>query len=704
MGEKLLRVNSIGGRTLVLVLCVLSMTITGGIVLPGSTAAMDGDAVQRVTVQQHSPSVAQNETPPHRNPDDYSEDGDLESLETWLADRLASQLNESAIQLSEGEYELAEGYVDEEYRERLEQYVDVAGETDGESREDEFEEAATKQEELAENRQEYRETKAEYEEARDAGNEARARELARELERLAAEIDGISHDLQRTYQSVNNATSQDVSSAEDAINRTNSDVQQEQAVIRDLVFVETTLQLEAENDEISFLEPLTATGTLRTANDSTVANESIRLEIDGRSTVVETDANGTFDLEFRPTNTSLSAENVTVRYVPERSSVYLGSETNVSVSITQEEPSVDIHEAPADVTYGDPVRVRGAVHVDDVAVDGVPLEVLVDGAVLGETRATDGQFDDEFELPASVAAGDAELRVRIPFEERALAAADAKTATTVRETETDLAVTAREVDERRLQINGSLEAVTGVGVAAQPVQLRVDGVTATTVTTAEDGSFSETVTVPPSVTSDAVEVDATYRGAGSNLAESDVKATVQLRPTGSEARKGLSSIQTWVWAAVGFGGVTAIGGAIWWYRRRQSPTHERVATPDESETTVETRGPSPAETLLSRASDQLSQGDANAAVQTAYAAVREHLESSVEDAGALTHWEFYRRYRSDGESPTADALEAVTRQYERASFTLEAVSEQDAEAVLDDTRQLCEGDTTRVDGGNTADD
>jgi len=102
---------------------------------------------------------------------------------------LAAQLGDGAIQLSEGEYELASEYVGEEYRDRLGQYVDVAGQTEGRVTRSKFEEAGEQQARLSEAVAEYRETKDEYEAAREAGNEDRARELGRELETLADEIE-----------------------------------------------------------------------------------------------------------------------------------------------------------------------------------------------------------------------------------------------------------------------------------------------------------------------------------------------------------------------------------------------------------------------------------------------------------------------------------------------------------------------------------
>jgi len=61
-------VNYAGGRALILALFVVSVAMTGGIVMTGSTAAADGDAVQFVVAQQNATDEDQNETTPIGTP------------------------------------------------------------------------------------------------------------------------------------------------------------------------------------------------------------------------------------------------------------------------------------------------------------------------------------------------------------------------------------------------------------------------------------------------------------------------------------------------------------------------------------------------------------------------------------------------------------------------------------------------------------
>ncbi|TMT87957.1 hypothetical protein E2L06_10785 [Haloterrigena sp. H1] len=661
-------------------------------------SAADGDAVYRVAVQQNGTDEEQNETTPHRNPDNYSEDGDLNSVEGWLADRLSTQLGESAIQLSEGEYELAKDYVGEDYRERLGQYVDVAGETDGESQEDEFEEAGEKQSRLSDTVQEYRETKDEYEAAREEGNEQRARERARELETLANEIESLGGSVRESYDKIENQTNADLSEADTAVENVTETIQTEQAVVREQSFEKTELTLTSERETISFLEPLVATGELRTADGTPIANEEIRLTIGNHTKWVTTDSAGAFTLEYRPTDEQLSTDKLAVQYVPKTESVYLGDETNVSVSIEQAEPTVSLSEVSSEVSYNDEAAVAGELAVDGTPVDGVTLAVVLEGEQIGTATVTDGEFSGTGTVSASVPDGVAELGVRLPFDDQALAATNNTTTVTVRETESKLSIEGESTGSREITVNGTLGTASGDGVAGETVQLRIDGTSVGTVTTGEGGSFGETVSVPDSISGSDVTVAVVYEGSGSNLAPTTAETVVVIGQTGTQ-------LPTSVWLAGGFLAVIAAGLGFWWYRRsateipsggpaddRQSTLDGTTATKKSSDLSSDTVTP-----LLERAHEQLTSGRPDDAARTSYAAVRRALAARMDKQGALTHWEFYRTYRSE-DVPDAELLHDITQGYERAAFGRESVSTDEASGILERARRLCGSDESSSDG------
>ena len=259
----------------------------------------------------------ENETVRHRNPDRYAAEGDRDQLERWLEGRLQSRLEGSAIELSEGEAELAREHLDEEYRERLGQYVEVTGD---EEKAETFEDAREEQERLVEAVDAYEEEKEAYERARESGDEERAREHARNLDRLWSDIDEASRELDSSYDAVSNETDADLSAADAAVDEVRESVETEQTAVREEHFLETELTLEPDDSNrsnVSFLEPLTATGELQTANGSAIANEEIYLEIGNATERVDTDSNGAFDLAYRPTTLPLETDALPVAFVPD---------------------------------------------------------------------------------------------------------------------------------------------------------------------------------------------------------------------------------------------------------------------------------------------------------------------------------------------------------------------------------------------------
>ncbi|WP_255681355.1 hypothetical protein [Natrinema sp. SYSU A 869] len=698
--------NNVSGHAVVLTFLVLLLGATAGAGLTGVAVAKDGDAVQRVAVQQTDSEEDQNETSPHRNPDNYSENGDLEGVEGWLTDRMSSQLGEGAIQLSEGEYELAKGYIDEEYQNRLEQYVDVAGETEGNNLADEFENASEKQSQLTDAVQEYRETKAEYEAAREAGDEGRARELARELETLANEINSLGGSVRESYDSVEAGTGADLSEPNAAIEGVTEDIRSEQMTVREQEFVETDLTVTPERETISFVEPLVATGELRTSDGDPIADTEIRLDINNHTKRVSTDSNGVFSLEYRPTTESLSVEELEVRYVPNTQSTYLGDRTNVSVSIGQTEPTVSLSEASSEVAYGTEATVAGEVDVDGVPVDDVPLAVILDGQRIGTVTVTDGEFNGSANVPASVPDGETELRVRFPFEDRALAPTSDASGIMVRETDSSLSVAGTSAGDGRVVLDGTLATDGGDGIGGEPVQIQIDGTTVGNTTTMADGTFEETVTIPNSVGGNDMGVVAVYEGHESNIKS----ATAETIVTVGSGRTELG-LPRWDWLAVGFG-LVIVGGLVgWWYRQSggTSPAPNGPGADQDSPATgIESSGSEQSvhqfavEPLLERASDQLSRGRPDDAAHSSYVAVRQALSSQIDGRDALTHWEFYRTFQNEDETK-ATLLREVTEGYESAAFGQDRISTTEATAVLERAQALCGLDDPSTDN-NPADD
>ena len=666
-----------------------------------------------------------NETVRHANPDTYDEGGDSDRIAGWLSDRLSSQLAESSAAISEGEYERAREILGDEYREQLEQYVEVSGETD-DGEESAFERAADQQETYADTLEQFNETQEEYERALEDGDDERTRELARELVSLAEELDNVSVQLTESYDAIGNETGEDFSDVQESITGTSQETNETTYQIREQTFVETALTVETENDSISFLHPLSATGELETADDS--MPESITVEVREGTQRVDVDDDGRFEFVYHPTDLPLDADSITVSYVPEPNSSHLGSETTVNVSVEQDEPTITDLTATGEVAYNDTIAVGGTILVDGSSgpiestdgigvgdrnstgetdtsggnggaqhVDGVPLEVTLDGERLGELMATNGTVEGEFDVPAAVSAGEVELRVALPFEDRALSGTAATQIVTVAETETAIEVDA-ELDEgtdedgesERLVVEGALETAEGEALANQSVEIRIDGSTVTTAETHEDGTFAANASVPPGA-GDSLEVEAVFDGRETSLAGTKTATTIELTTAG-----GWQSVLTWFVAGLGVTGLLVGAGVWYWYRRRarvgDEETDEHDERGDQERSTADDESRTPATpSPIAVAADLLSSGRPDDAVTAAYAGVRRTLAAQVEDAERLTHWEFYTQYRGAGR----DALRDLTERYERAAFAPEGCSEGEASAVLERARELCGGEVDR---------
>ncbi|MFC6716037.1 hypothetical protein ACFQGT_17730 [Natrialbaceae archaeon GCM10025810] len=638
----------------------------------------------------------------HRNPDDYDEDGDLEGVEAWLNERLTTQLQEGAIQLEEGEYDLAREYVGEEYRDRLRQYVEVTGDTDGESDAEAFNRTGERQAELTEAVADYRETKAEYERAREAGDEDRARDLARDLEDRADEIEALGGSVDDGYEEIETETGADLSDSRDSIDTVTAGVQTDQAEVREREFTETELTLVPESTVISFVEPLVASGEVHAVEEdgdgAPLANEELTLAIGNHTERVETNDAGEFTLTYRPTDDPLSTEELTVEYVPDDGSTYLGDETTVDVSLEQAEPDITLDDAETsdEVGYGDDAAVAGELAVDETPVTNATLDVTLEGERIGTVAVEDGAFSGTADVPASVPEGEGELGVELPEEGRALAPTADTTSVTIRETESALSLDATALDEREVVVSGTLEASResdGEGIEGEPVQIRIGGTDVATLTTDEDGAYEDTVTVPESIEGDEVSVVATYKGRDSNLASAEAESAVAIADAG-----GLAAVPSQAWLGGAFLATIAAAGVVWWYRRRNeridpSPAEPgSVTTEGTSPDTPEaTASPDAVDALLEHASEHLSSGRPDEAVQTGYAAVRRALTVRLDERiGALTHWEFYRRVRAVDESAAA-ALHDVTRGYEHATFDRDSLTTDEASGLLERARRICDG-------------
>lgn len=617
--------------------------------------------------------------PLHADPAEYAGDGDLDAIQAWLGGWLDTRLSDSLIEISEGQADTAREALGEEYTQRLGQFVDVS---DDEDDTDAYQDAQEDHDRLAELLDEYNQTWVAYEDALERGDAEAAHSLAREINALADEIEAISD---RILERVDRIQLRPDAIA--AVENTRDTVSNTSQQVREEHFTETVLTVTAHEESTSFTSPAMLAGTLETADGEPVADRTIEIVVNDRSYLVETDESGAFTLEFRPVDLPLGENELDVIYVPDPASEYLGTFTSVTVEVEQVEPTVTLALEEEQAGYGDIVTFDGTLAVEELWVDGVALEVTLDGMALGEVTVDDGDFTGEFEVPADIEAGEAALEVRLPFEDQALAGVSITDDLTIIETETDLSLdVVFDAETETLDISGDLQTIGDRAVSDQPIHLSIGDTQSIAVQTADDGTFSETIAVPEDV-DENVTVVATFDGAGTNLvgAEADMTVSVEVPTTTSVPWVALALVA--VLLLVGVGG--------WWYRRGLTgdETGETTTVQTERRSSMVTHQVEDSEAILDAALEQLAADRYNEAVVLGYGAMRSEFGEHLDDDRAFTHWEFLDAIRtvahqngmSDG---MVEQLADATDAFERASFDPRGVDVDAATEVIDSGRDI----------------
>lgn len=677
-------------RRLVLGVFLVVLALCAAGILGGIAAAEHGD--------EEEPG---NETI-HEHPDEVEGDGDIRATADWLGIRLGDMLGDSVIQIEESEYELASQFVDDAFEERLSDYVQIADRTGRESDSEateRLEETQERQQEYIEESREFEETYEEYQEAVRAGDDERARELARELIERGERIDTLGDGLTEDYEALSERLPVDLREDGERIDAHRDSLMEARREVEAAQFVETEITITNAETDASFRSPLAVDGNVRDANGEPVESGRIELRIDEHVESGELSAAGIFTAAHRPTTTALGTTNATVVFVPDSGSAYLGSETEIPVTIEQVTPTLEIVERPEETRYGNEVPIEGTIEVDGEPVPDVPVTIRLGDERLGETRAgPDGTFQLHPVLGAVPSTGSHELEAEIALTDRAIDGATAVEPITIEETQTDLSMWADENDDGELVLTGQLETREGEPVAQQPITVAVDRTDGggERVTTDGAGEFSIALSPPDGADETAVTVTASFDGEGTNLASSDATDTAILSATGPGGDDGtdggwpsLLDPATSLLGAVLVGGVLLVGAYL---LRRWRRTDD--ATPGDRDGAVPTDSPGAAmakasleETDALEAAMTQQDDDADAAIRLAYGLARSHLADRVEEQRSATHWEFYRQAAAGGLSAIED-LRILTEHYELAAFAPAGGGPADARSAIDAARRL----------------
>lgn len=496
---------------------------------------------------QQAENTTNNETDRHRNPEEYREDGDSDRVSSWLTTRLAERLGDSVLELSEGQYEFARQFVGDEFEDRIGQLVEVDGETADDDDDDTDDESDTdttevinqtkaEQERLIDNVEQYEETETAYENALATNDTDRARALARELVAIADRVESQTTSVVQFFEQLQTISGQDLTAAIERIIDIRERILGDVTTVRESVFVATNLTVAPSQADISFVDPLTVIGQLRTADGNPVANQPIELRVGQTTVQTETNATGAFEFTYRPTRLPINTSSLAVVYQPLPESIYSGSTANIPINVIQQTPTIANVTAPANLTYAETGVVGGTVSVDGIPVDNVTVTLSLAGTQLGTAPVRNGQFETRITLPAQVPAGTQQLRVTLPDRQRAVAGTTATQPVTIEETLTILPTRATAVNSTTVTVAGDLFAIgvpndaTGVvGVADQPVQLSIDSVTIETVTTTAEGAFATQLNLSQlGAIGETVAIESRYNQSSTNLGSDLTTTTVTL--------------------------------------------------------------------------------------------------------------------------------------------------------------------------------
>ena len=609
-----------------------------------------------------------NTTIQHERPSEVSADGDTEQVKRWLERRLARQLGESAVNISQGQYERGRAVIGDAYTSRLDQYVSVDGETETESDDrtgQTYREAQQNQREYANATQAYRETYERYERARRNGNTTGARRAARELETLSERVQTLNASLQREYVTLTNRTAVDTDQSRDALATTSSAIASQQATVRDETFVAATLTARTNASTVSFTSPAMVSGRLRLANGTVLSNVAGRIVVADRSYAVTTDSEGRFAVQYRPVSLPANATSVPVRFVPTATSVYLGASDDISVSVTQRSPRLELTTTPTSGGYGDSLTTTAVATVDGRPVPSLPIRARIGETVVSGRTDTDGRVTLSPRVPAALAPGERPLRVA--HTRSTVAVGQNATATTVRITETGTTLTVDATADGDLRVRGRLRTADGDPVGAQPLRV-VFGETSRSVETNATGWYQLTVSNVSALdgAGDALAVTARFNGSGTNLRDSRAETSVTRQSTPQE---GDSLMPLIVGSLVV--GVLVVAGVVGLSRRQpEGGTDEtdETATPSPASTPADTPSPAQSVPWLDRAQSALAAGDDERAIVAAYAAVRRFFEREASLPSTLTHREFVAAGTDALSGDDIEALSTVATTYERSTF------------------------------------
>ncbi|WP_318570782.1 DUF4129 domain-containing protein [Salinigranum marinum] len=311
--------------------------------------------------------TAPNETVPvvdHEDPRTALGRGSVQSVDAYLVGSMSNRLAGSTRLLNRGEYPEARAVLGADYESLYERYDDVRGDV-GTRPEDAARFAVVRDEQLRyiDAVERYGLVREDYLEARRDADSFHARRLAREMELQAETVAESRDNLVANYTLMTAMGGDRQNETVRLVDRQADRVRALQSTVRDQQFVDTRLEISVPNTTGSFASPYRLLGRVTTADGTPLSNETGWLTVGGQRSAVETDANGTFAVLYRPTTVPDGPVTVEARFVVDEQSAYLGDRTTVELFVRQETPTVTVATQPT-VGFGDELVVSGVVGGD----------------------------------------------------------------------------------------------------------------------------------------------------------------------------------------------------------------------------------------------------------------------------------------------------------------------------------------------------
>jgi hypothetical protein len=689
---------------------------------PELKQAVGAHAVDSERFFQESGPVTNNTTVRHRDPSIVGSEGRLDELRRVLQARLASRLGRGAVQISQGQYDRAEEVLGKEFLSTLNKYGEVAGQSSDGTGDtvERLNRTRNQQLEYAESVSEFNETYEAYREATANGNESRARQLGRELVKLGENASRQAEELNRSYSQLEADTGGTLNQAREHVGTLQLQIDTTTNEVIENEFEVTNLTVRETEVEGSFTDPLRFEASISSDGEA-ISNQTIDLRVGGQRYTATTDARGVFVIEYRPTATLVNNSSVDLRYLPQESSTYLGSNASVPVRIEGVTGEASLTVRTNETAFGEPFSVRGDVMVGDQPVPGLPLAVVVGGERLGIVRTDkEGEFEYSRDLPAAPAAGTQQVSVTPTAPDRAVGILPANDTIIIRETPTSLSASFTRTNTTE-RISGRL-AANGSSPPRKQVSVVINGTRVETVQTSANGSY--TVQFARGVLSGDVTVRFDATGTNLESAMTRVNIPVEQRGEGGDiqgsATNAPRNIQDWIDRIVSFlrgnqpigsgagseylrsilfspitlvigGVVTGAGGILLLaISRRRGDTKQQTEPGSSPKESREADGTDlRSKEFLARlpSADAISEsGDPGGLVITAYGIVRNTLVDDRRAHRPQTHWQFFETCVADGVDATN--LRTLTEVYESARYGAESPEETAAQEAVSAARAL----------------